>query len=269
MIETQKPSLVIRRRYKASRQRVFDAWTKPEIAALFLGPNDRSARNVEMDVRVGGRYRIVMVKPDGERFIAVGTYRDVRAPQKLVMTWRWEEDDLADEIETLLTLEFNDCGGGETELVLTHEQFASEESRERHNEGWTAIAGQLDRLLQRPFHVAGIDLSGYMVKDASRAIAFYRDVLGLEPSTVYPNNFGAEYELPDGTCFGLWGGGGNVMPFQPSNGVLLAVDDFDAAIANLKSRGIPILFEKDGENCRMAMIADSEGNGVTLHKRKA
>lgn len=41
---------------------------------------------------------------------------------------------------------------------------------------------------QHPFKIAGMDLSGYMVEDASRAIGFYRDVLGLEPVLVYPDN---------------------------------------------------------------------------------
>ena len=117
-------------------------------------------------------------------------------------------------------------------------------------------------------HITGLDLSGYMCQDASRAIAFYRDVLGLEPSRVYPENRGAEYELADGSTFGLWGGGGNVMPFQPSNGILFAVDDIDAAIAILKSRGIAIAAERDTPVCRMAMLHDTEGNLVTLHKRK-
>ena len=58
--------------------------------------------------------------------------------------------------------------------------------------------------------ITGMDQSGYMVKDATRTIAFYRDVLGLEPVTVYPDNRGAEYVLADGTTFGLWGGGGVV-----------------------------------------------------------
>ena len=53
------------------------------------------------------------------------------------------------------------------------------------------------------FKVTGMDLSGYMVKDAARAIAFYRDVLGLEPVMTYPDNRGAEYEFADGTTFGL------------------------------------------------------------------
>ena len=113
-----------------------------------------------------------------------------------------------------------------------------------------------------------MDLSGYMVKDAARAIAFYREVLGLEPVLVYPDDRGAEYELPDGSTFGLWGGGGKVMPFQPSNGILFAVDDLDAAVAAVKARGIPIVMEQETPNCFMAMITDTEGNCIFLHKRK-
>jgi predicted enzyme related to lactoylglutathione lyase len=122
---------------------------------------------------------------------------------------------------------------------------------------------------EQAFKVTGLDLSGYMVKDATRAIAFYRDVLGLEPVLTYPDNRGAEYEFADGTTFGLWGGGGGVIPFQPSNGILFAVDDFDAAVAAVKARGIPVVMERETPFCYMAMIHDTEGNLVTLHKRKA
>jgi len=121
---------------------------------------------------------------------------------------------------------------------------------------------------ENSFRITGMDLSGYMVKDAVRAIAFYRDVLGLEPVLVYPGNRGAEYELPDGTTFGLWGGGGNVMPFQPSNGILFAVDDLDAAVAAVKARGIPVHMQRETPTCFMAVIGDTEGNSVFLHKRK-
>ena len=124
-------------------------------------------------------------------------------------------------------------------------------------------------ITRRPFNVTGMDLSGYMIKDAPRAIAFYRDVLGLEPVIVYPDDRGAEYELPDGTTFGLWGGGGHVMPFQPSNGILFAIDNLDAAVVAVKERGITVLMEFETPVCRMAMINDTEGNIVTLHKRKA
>jgi predicted enzyme related to lactoylglutathione lyase len=122
--------------------------------------------------------------------------------------------------------------------------------------------------MQNTFKVTGMDLSGYMVKDVGRAMGFYRDVLGLEPSTVFPENKGAEYELADGTTFGLWEGG-DVMPFQPSNGILFAVDDLQAAVAAVKARGIPVIMEHESPVCFMAMIADTEGNSVVLHKRKA
>lgn len=117
--------------------------------------------------------------------------------------------------------------------------------------------------------ITGMDLSGYMVKDGARAIAFYRDVFGLEPARLYPDNRGAEYEFADGTTFGLWGGNESVMPFQPSNGILFTVDDFDAAVAELKKRNIPILMEHETPLCFMAMVHDTEGNLLTLHKRKS
>jgi predicted enzyme related to lactoylglutathione lyase len=121
---------------------------------------------------------------------------------------------------------------------------------------------------EQPFTITGMDLSGYMVKDARRAIQFYRDVLGLEPVVMYPENRGAEYELRDGTTFGLWGGGGAVMPFQPSNGILFAVDDLDAAVSAIKAKGIPVN-ERETPSCFMAVLNDTEGNMVFLHKRKS
>ncbi len=263
------PALTLRRRYPVSRERLFQAWTDPAIAARFLGPGDHVAEVVEMDVRPGGRYRIVMRAPDGEAMTVGGVYRDVRAPERLSMTWQWDEDDPADLHESLVTLEFVPREGG-TELVLTHEALASEASRDRHEHGWTMVVDQLGGLLLPKVAIDGIDLSGFMVKDTQRAMAFYRDVLGLEPALVYPENRGAEYELPDGSTFGLWGGGAqSAMPFQPSNGVLFAVRDFDAALAAVKAHGIPIAMLLDLPTCRMAAVPDPEGNTVMLHERKA
>jgi glutathione S-transferase len=265
-------ALVLRRTYKAPRERVFDAWVKPEIFRRWMGPSDVAVREMSFDARLGGKYRIVMVAPDGERFVVFGTIRDYRRPERLSYTWQWEDDDGAPEgNETLLTLDFHDRDG-DTELVLTHENFASAESRDRHNEGWSnaleklapVVAGSSDR----GFTITGMDLSGFMVKDAPRAIAFYRSVLGFEPVTVYDGDRGAEYEFPDGSIFGLWGAGGQI-PFQPSNGILFAVDDMDAAVAALKARDIPILMQLDLANCTMTMFADTEGNTICLHKRKA
>ena len=135
-------ALVLRRTYPVSREALFAAWTTPATAQRFLGPNDVTATDVAMDVRVGGTYTITMIMPDGERMKVNGVYREVRPPERLSMTWRWEEDDPADERDTVLSLDFHPRGAS-TELVLTHENFASSESRDNHERGWTAILEQL------------------------------------------------------------------------------------------------------------------------------
>ncbi len=259
--------LVLRRTYDAPRERLYEAWTTPQMLKEFFAPGDTKVEDVQIDLRIDGGYRIAIRHPDGEVWHVAGAYRELSAPERIVCTWSWEEDDPALERETVLTLEFVKRGT-QTEMILTHELFRDSQQRDNHERGWTEILETLPRAIGG-VRIKGIDLSGYMVKDAPRAIAFYRDILGLEPARIYPENRGAEYDLPDGTTFGLWGGSGKVMPFQPSNGILFAVDDLDAALAALKSRGISVAMELETPNCRMAAINDTEGNLVFLHKRKA
>lgn len=111
-----------------------------------------------------------------------------------------------------------------------------------------------------------LDRTDYMATDVPRAIAFYRDVLGLEPLPG-SNEQGAEFELPDGAIFGLWNGGAR-QPFQPGNGVMFGVDDFPAAVRSVKSRGISIVSEIETDVCFIATFHDSEGNIVNIHRRK-
>jgi uncharacterized protein YndB with AHSA1/START domain len=135
--------LEIRRTFEAPRQKVFEAWTSPEALNQWWGPEGYATPSAEVDLRPGGRYRLGMKKlPDGEIFYLSGAYREVRAPEKLVYTWRWEYD--AEFPETLVTVEFRDLGG-RTEVVLTHEMLPNEKSRDEHNKGWN---GCLDRLVR-------------------------------------------------------------------------------------------------------------------------
>lgn len=138
------PALVIRREFAASPQRVYEAWTNPELAQ-FLCPQGMTVADAAMDVRVGGNYRIDMRTVQNEAFVAYGTYREVLAGRRLSMTWRWEEDNPAEEHETLLTLEFNPHPVG-TELILTHECLSSEESRQNHAHGWMSMLQKLHAL---------------------------------------------------------------------------------------------------------------------------
>ena len=138
------PALVIRREFAAPPQTVYDAWTNPELAQ-FLCPQGMTVAEAQLDVRVGGTYRIDMRTPANEPFVARGTYRDVQPGRRLSMTWTWEENSPEEEHETLLTIEFNPHGSG-TELILTHERLSSEESRRNHAHGWNSMLDKLHRL---------------------------------------------------------------------------------------------------------------------------
>ena len=145
MPTTTVPAIVIRRTYSATPQEVYAAWTDPELMRQFMCPEDVTFDNAQLDVRVGGKYRIVMNLPDSEKYVAYGVYKDVQPAKRLSMTWTWEENDKAEEHETLLTIDLAPNGTG-TDLTLTHEKLASQKSAEDHTHGWTSILEKLSNV---------------------------------------------------------------------------------------------------------------------------
>ena len=125
----------------APRARVFRAFTEPDELAKWWGPKGFTAPSVELDLRLGGNYRIAMQPPDGDLFYLSGEFREVDPPAQLAYTFRWEDPD-PDDQETVVTLAFGDLGGS-TELVVTQRAFATEGRRALHDQGWT---DSLDRL---------------------------------------------------------------------------------------------------------------------------
>jgi uncharacterized protein YndB with AHSA1/START domain len=138
-----KPSLTIKRRFNAPPAKVFSAWTDPEKLKRWMGPGDVVTARAESDPRAGGRYRIVMRKPDGEEFDVGGIYREVVVNEKVVFTWAWVS---TPQNESLVTVTFKNDGEG-TLMTLTHEQFADDEARDRHNQGWEGALVKLEKYL--------------------------------------------------------------------------------------------------------------------------
>jgi len=137
-------ALEIRRIYKASRERVFQAWTDPDQLKKWFAVSEGFKTPIaEVDLQVGSPYRIGMQPPGGDAvLIAGGVYQQISPPEKLVFTWRWETPD-PNEPETLVTVEFYEQGD-DTEVVLKHELFISVEQRNRHGDGWLGCLEQLD-----------------------------------------------------------------------------------------------------------------------------
>ncbi|HSD52288.1 MAG TPA: SRPBCC domain-containing protein [Candidatus Methylomirabilis sp.] len=137
-------TLNLRRTFKAPREKVFRAWTDPEELKKWWGPEGYETVSAEVDLSVGGKYRLGMRKlPDGEIFYLSGIYREVRPPERLVYTWRWEAK--PEMGETLVTVEFRQVGGS-TEVALTHEFFPTAQARDDHNRGWNGCLDRLEKL---------------------------------------------------------------------------------------------------------------------------
>ncbi|MFN8061120.1 MAG: SRPBCC domain-containing protein [Vicinamibacterales bacterium] len=137
-------SVTIRRTIPARREAVFAAWTTPDTLKRWSAPGDRTNPVVEVDLRVGGRYRIDIAAPTGPAHRVVGEYVEVDAPRRLVYTWRWETNPAMGE--TLITVDFHERGA-ETEVVLVHSRMPSAEAARNHEAGWVGCFEKLERLL--------------------------------------------------------------------------------------------------------------------------
>jgi len=124
--------LVITRIFKAPARIVFEAWTTPELMTQWWAPKSSGVplRSCEMDVRVGGAYRLEFGHDAANSFAFFGKYLEVAPPSRLV----WTNDESEDAAVTTVT--FADVDG-KTRLVL-HELYPSKEALDE------AIAGMED-----------------------------------------------------------------------------------------------------------------------------
>jgi uncharacterized protein YndB with AHSA1/START domain len=130
--------VVVERVLPASPDEVYAAWTTPETLREFMSPHDSRATIVEADVRVGGRFHIVMHGAGGG-VDHRGEYRVLEPGRRLAFTWAspatgWQP--------TLVTIELSPHEDG-TRLVLVHEDLPSDDVRSRHRRGWAIIVDKL------------------------------------------------------------------------------------------------------------------------------
>lgn len=140
-------ALTMERRLKAAPQRVFEAWTKVEAVAQWMGPPGVTAPDAELDLREGGHYRFPLCTPEGKVHTAIGSYREIAPPDRLVFTWSWEEGEDAYRAEMLITLTFAATADGGTLMTLTQEQITTENARDEHSHGWTGCLDCLENYL--------------------------------------------------------------------------------------------------------------------------
>jgi uncharacterized protein YndB with AHSA1/START domain len=132
--------LTISRTIPAAREKVFNAWLSPDILAQFMTTpmGGTAPTKVTNDPVKGGRFSIVMMNDDKE-IPHAGTYLEIDPHSHLAFTWEspYSRDD------SVVTIDLTEVDAGTTELKLRHVKFRSEQARDGHEEGWTAIVGNL------------------------------------------------------------------------------------------------------------------------------
>lgn len=144
---TDRPARVVRieRTFDAPADAVFDAWTSPEVMRRWLHcAPDWGTPVAEVDLRVGGRIRIVMQRPDGARPTAEGLFTLIDRPHRLVMTWTFADDP---SNEQLMELSFTESAGSTT-VLLVNSGISTDERRDAQDWGWHGCLDQLERLFR-------------------------------------------------------------------------------------------------------------------------
>ena len=126
--------LRIERMLSAAPERVWSAFTSADALAAWMWPGTWQT-TAEVDLRVGGRYRIASTVAG---MAIAGEFVSLDAPERLVQIWRWQ----GEREETLVTVTFTPVDGG-TLLTIVHERFDDDQARAEHLQGWNDC---LDRL---------------------------------------------------------------------------------------------------------------------------
>ena len=143
-------TLRIERTIRASRERVYHAWVDPEEMKKWSAPPGMTIPEGSQDLRVGGKFRAVMIEADGTQHIALGEYREVTPPSRLVYTHAWVRNNGASNEttpETIVTVEFFE-EEGKTRVVLTQTGFANAAARDGHVGGWSGVFDKFVKLLE-------------------------------------------------------------------------------------------------------------------------
>ena len=142
---TTADTVEIERSFRAPAQKVFEAWTSPEVMRRWWQAEqgwETSAAAV--DLRVGGEVHVVMRDPAAdEEYGGGGAYTEVDPPSRLAFTWQWD----GESRRSLIVIDFEETAGVTT-VRFTHSGLADEETVRSHEQGWSNVLDNLARTLE-------------------------------------------------------------------------------------------------------------------------
>ncbi len=152
--QSGKLSVHVSRFIRAPRERVFEAWIKPELRRQWWrSDKGEHLTACEIDARVGGRYCQKQIggcdasdTASDYEWIMEGEFTEIVSPERLVFTWNVNHPDEPPN-EEIVTVEFAEAEGG-TEVVIKHEGIVSTRLRDGTEEGWTKLLEQQAEVLK-------------------------------------------------------------------------------------------------------------------------
>jgi len=138
-------TLILHRTFDAPRVLVWKAWTEADHLMRWLCPAGFEVLFAEVDLRTGGKWRSGMRSPDGNEYVAGGEYREIDQPSRLVLTHKWERNDLEPRATTEISVTLNERDG-KTDMIFVQSGLGSADSALSHKGGWTGAFDNLARL---------------------------------------------------------------------------------------------------------------------------
>jgi uncharacterized protein YndB with AHSA1/START domain len=138
-------TLVVRRTIAASAERLFEAWTSPAQLMQWWGPQGVVCSSAEVELKVGGGYKLANRFPDGKLLWIVGQFELIDPPHRLVYTWSIGEV-TADSERVTVCFQPRE---GATEVIVTHERIPNPAVRDMHEQGWLGCFDGLAEYIQQ------------------------------------------------------------------------------------------------------------------------
>ena len=149
--------LHITRVFDAPRDLVWKVWTNPEHMKHWCGPRQFTANHIENDRRPGGKWRLCLHSDGFDTGDGVlrkldlcqgGVNREVVEPERLVYTFKWDENPgLSANVETLVTVTFEE-NDGKTTMDFRQAFFVTPADRDGHMRGWNSCLDKLEDYLR-------------------------------------------------------------------------------------------------------------------------
>lgn len=120
----------------------YRAWTEPAILTRWFCPGEMSVQVHELELEVGGRFRMEMQDADGTPHIPYGEYLELVPDERITMTWQWAGGTFTDSV---VTVTFTAEGDG-TRVDIVHEKLPDAARADAHTEGWGGCLENMEAL---------------------------------------------------------------------------------------------------------------------------